>query len=324
MAQPDVLCLALREAGSSSSRYFTATEKGLLTFSFVDFERQNPLHLPLCEVERCPPPPQPWPSSSQRPVGYTAGQYQEMVSQAIRHIQENKLQKVVLSRPHFEAGHTDPLALFERLCTAYPEATVYLFTHPEAGTWLGATPETLLHYVRPHVHTVSLAGTRRRNSPTPFTAKEEAEQQWVTDFIYDELDQHQGVSDIRIGNRHAWKAGALEHLRTELSAMLAPDRPLQKLVDRLHPTPAVAGAPRAAALELIAELEKHQRRYYSGYLGLQKAGAAHFYVNLRCGEYVKGGFIAYAGGGITAQSKPAAEWEETENKLQTILSHFTA
>lgn len=324
MAHPDVLCLALREAGQAAPRYFTAAEKGLLSFSFVDFAREKPFQVPVCEVENCPPAPASYPRRDYRPPAYSAAQYQSLVQQALEHIHQKRLHKVVLSRPHWLATEADPLALFHRLSEAYPQATVYLFTHPEVGTWLGATPETLLQYRRPRVQTVSLAGTRRSDRKKPFTAKEEAEQQWVTDFIYDELEDHPGVSDIRIGNRQIWPAGPLEHLRTEISAVLAADKPLDPLVARLHPTPAVAGTPREAALELIAELEKHQRHYYSGYLGLQKKGAAHFYVNLRCGEFVKGGFVAYAGGGITAQSEPAAEWEETENKLQTILSHFTA
>ncbi len=324
MAHSDPLCLALREAGQASPRYFTAAEKGLLTFSFVDFKREKPFQVPLCEVENCPPAPHSYPRSDYQPPAYSAAQYQSLVREALEQIHQKQLDKIVLSRPHRVATEADPLLLFHRLRAAYPQATVYLFTHPEIGTWLGATPETLLQYRRPQVQTVSLAGTRRADSEKPFTAKEEAEQQWVTDFIYEELDAHQGVSDIRIGNRQIWPAGPLEHLRTEISAVLAADKPLDQLVARLHPTPAVAGAPREAALALIAALEKHPRRYYSGYLGLQKKGAAHYYVNLRCGEFVKGGFVAYAGGGITAQSDPAAEWEETENKLQTILSHLPA
>lgn len=324
MAHPDVLCLALREAGQEAPRYFTAAEKGLLSFSFVDFARRKPFQVPVCEVENCPPAPSPYPRNDYRPPAYSPGQYQSLVGQAVDQIHAKRLQKVVLSRPHFVPGTGDPLVLFHRLSEAYPRATVYLFTHPEVGTWLGATPETLLQYRRPRIYTVSMAGTRRADSEKPFTAKEEAEQQWVTDFIYDELDDHQGVTDIRIGNRQVWQAGPLEHLRTELSAVLAADKPLDKLVERLHPTPAVAGAPREAAIALIDELEQHDRRYYSGYLGLHQKGAAHFYVNLRCGEFVKEGFVAYAGGGITAQSDPAAEWEETENKMQTILSHLPA
>ena len=88
----------------------------------------------------------------------------------------------------------------------------------------------------------------------------------------------------------------------------------------LHPTPAVGGLPRQAAVEYILKNEGYDRSFYTGFFGVTRNNEANFWVNLRCMQLFKNGLVLYAGGGITAASSPQLECEETCNKLQTLTS----
>jgi len=95
---------------------------------------------------------------------------------------------------------------------------------------------------------------------------------------------------------------------------------LGDFVAELHPTPAVCGLPKNLADDFIKENEKHDRKYYSGYLGPWKLNQeVNLFVNLRCMEITCDQFVLYAGGGITSKSIPEREWEETIQKAKTLL-----
>ena len=112
-------------------------------------------------------------------------------------------------------------------------------------------------------------------------------------------------------------AGPAEHRRTDI--VFSGDADPYRVIRTLHPTPAVGGLPRQEALELIRELEPHDRMLYSGPVGIVSPNESHVFVNLRCMQVSHGNVHLFAGGGITAGSDPAAEWEETELKLRTLL-----
>ncbi len=215
----------------------------------------------------------------------------------------------------------------------YPTAFVSLVAIPGIGTWLGATPEVLVQIDRHHVfRTVALAGTQPiTEGLTPADAiwrqKEIEEQSLVQRYIIS-CFKHLRLRDyVEMGPRTI-AAGNLLHLKTEYSAAMEevgfPNLGTQML-ELLHPTSAVGGMPKAAALKMINELEQHNRRYYSGFLGPVQIGQeTNLFVNLRCAEVGKDTVTAYAGAGMTADSNPAKEWQETELKMQTVLRLFQA
>ena len=93
------------------------------------------------------------------------------------------------------------------------------------------------------------------------------------------------------------------------------------LVASLHPTSAVAGTPTQDAKKIIAKMEKHDRGWYSGPIGwFDEKGDGEFYVALRSALVKDEEAHVFAGGGIVAESHPSKEWEETELKLQPIIS----
>ena len=94
---------------------------------------------------------------------------------------------------------------------------------------------------------------------------------------------------------------------------------LGKVVDALHPTPAVCGLPKAEAMLFIARHEGIRRDYYSGFAGpVGINGETHLYVSLRCARLEGRTMTFFAGGGIMPESRCEEEWMETEAKIKTI------
>jgi isochorismate synthase len=204
------------------------------------------------------------------------------------------------------------------LCDKYPNALVYLISSKLIGTWIGASPEVLLEAHDDYLFTMSLAGTKKVNANIEWTEKEIIEQELVTDFIADELKKMQ-VDSLEIIGPYDFEAGPVEHLRTDICAQISTITPIE-IAQNLHPTPAVSGLPRTEAIALIKTLETHDRGLYTGMIGLISENTARLFVNLRCAQIQEKNTYLYIGGGFTAQSIPEMEWEETENKSQTLLN----
>ena len=227
--------------------------------------------------------------------------------------------KVVLSRTKTVHYNTDFLfSDFERLCEMYPSAFVYLVSSSKYGTWIGATPELLLHNSGNRYQTVALAATKKKDDSSDWTNKEYFEQGVVNEFIIQRL-MELGCEEIHSSNLHDYVAGPLKHLRNEI-AFDAKSISLEKLVQSLHPTPAVSGLPQDKAIAVIEKLERHDRALYAGVIGVVNEQSSHLFVNLRSAQVFKNAVCLYVGGGHTEASDPNAEWEETENKAKTLLN----
>ncbi len=231
---------------------------------------------------------------------------------------EKGIQKAIYSRIEGVESREKPLAVFTNLCSKYKgKALVYLIASDDFGLWIGATPEILLQGDANSLKTVSLAGTKK-NKNQEWTSKEVEEQAVVTDFIHAKLAQA-GAADLQIGHPETIFSGSVYHLSTKF-AFSYPLEDIAQLIQELHPTPAVCGLPRDKALQLINEHEPHKRNFYTGILGYVRPDKVMTFVNLRCMEVSKDSYDLYIGGGITADSVPENEWEETQNKANTLKS----
>ncbi|WP_431157592.1 chorismate-binding protein [Winogradskyella poriferorum] len=267
----------------------------------------------------------------------------ELLEKAIRTINAKTIDKVVLSRVEKRSlTEVDPIEIFKRLYDTYKNAMVYCWYHPKVGLWLGATPELLFKVVGRQLTTISLAGTQadRGEEQVKWSSKEIEEQQIVTDFISHQIRNH--TSDISISPVETVKAGSLLHLKTRIISTIRKESNLKEVIDALHPTPAVCGFPKKNAKDFILKHENYNRTYYTGFLGelnlkhsktrnsnrrnvennayLSIKRISNFYVNLRCTQIRDGKAYIYVGGGITKDSIPSKEWEETVNKTKTIVN----
>lgn len=259
------------------------------------------------------------------PVVTERATYMDQVNAIKSSISTGAFQKAVLSRIRvIEGDYVDLVPrLFQIFCRRHPNAFVYLFKCDD-HFWMGASPEPLLRLSDGKMSTVSLAGTRpyaeKHMDINRWTAKEVLEQEYVTRYIHDVLWAFQ-VKDYRVSSSYVKKAGNLLHLRTDFSFGFEKiKRRLWEFVDAMHPTPAVAGQPKEDVIDYIKRLEPHDRDYYTGFLGpVSQNREIDLFVNLRCLKINQGYLSLYVGGGITLDSDPADEWDETRWKAESLL-----
>jgi isochorismate synthase len=258
-------------------------------------------------------------------------QFEQLVQASVQQIEAGTFEKIVPSRSKsIELPKSfDAIEAFQKLCKSYPGAMVSFISIPSVGTWLGATPELLVSVEgQSTFRTVALAGTKIFKEginlkDVAWTQKEIEEQALVSRYIINNFKKIR----LREFDEHGPKtmvAGNLMHLKTEFSVdMIATNFPQlgSVMLNLLHPTSAVCGMPLEPSLKFLEQNENYDREFYSGYLGPVKTNNnIHIYVNLRCMQLFEQHAIVYAGAGVTVDSVPEHEWEETEMKLNTLLN----
>jgi isochorismate synthase len=258
--------------------------------------------------------------------------YVASVQRALAAIRGGKLDKVVIARAvHVTAGSAiDPIAWLVALRERFPACTLFGVGEGDA-VFLGASPERLIRVQGEHVETVALAGTAPRGASAAAdralgealcdSRKNGDEHAIVVRHLQSALAEC--CDDVEIAPEpRLLRTRTVQHLCTELHARRRPQAPvsLLELVSRVHPTPAVGGAPREAALRWLAEHEAIDRGWFAGPVGfVQSNGDGEFDVALRSALVRGRSATAWAGAGIVARSEPRAEFTETELKLRTVL-----
>jgi menaquinone-specific isochorismate synthase len=242
-----------------------------------------------------------------------------------------RLDKVVLAR---RVDLRSPVELdvpnaLRRLAASAPESTIYAFRR--AGrTFLGATPERLVRVEGRRFRTAAIAGTIGRGADAAedeqlardllASEKDREEHAIVVHYIRDLLASV--AAQITVAPAPSvMRLRFVQHLATEIEGTLPADAGLLALGERLHPTPAVGGDPRDAALAMINEHEGFDRGWYAGPVGwMNGAGDGELCVALRCGVVDHTRAALFAGCGIVADSDPAREWDESRIKLRAVVS----
>lgn len=244
--------------------------------------------------------------------------YIKLINSCLNFLKIEKVSKIVLSRKEeISIGSDNALNIYLKLLLKYPLAFAYIWFHPKVGLWLGASPETLLKVNDNNFETMALAGTQSYNGNmhVSWADKEKIEQEVVSNYI---LSQLKGLH-IKVGAPFTLKAGSLLHICTKFSGSLSSKNHLKKLVESLHPTPAICGFPKDKSKAFILNNENYNREFYTGYLGEANIHEkSNLFVNLRCMQIKKRMASLYVGGGITKDSIPEGEWEETIYKSNTI------
>ncbi|MGY6560028.1 MAG: chorismate-binding protein [Nitritalea sp.] len=256
----------------------------------------------------------------------------QTVEAAIAAIQRGELRKVVPARTKQLPLHDQfsPARALLALAAAYPNAFVNFFHLPQVGTWLGASPETLVRTRGAQFYTMSLAGTQVASEKDPlkhaaWTQKEIEEQALVSRYIVDCFKKIRLREYEEVGPKTV-VAGHLLHLRSDFFVdMEATNFPQlgSVMLKLLHPTSAVCGMPREAAHRFLARHEQLDRSLFAGYVGpVHVQGESSLYVNLRTARLIPEGALLFAGAGVTEDSDPEKEWRETEMKCAIIARHL--
>jgi menaquinone-specific isochorismate synthase len=270
-------------------------------------------------------------TASRRDVDAGArGRYRDTVERAILSIACARARKLVPAR-RVELALEEPvdlLASIARLARSAAPGSSALFAFVRGDrAFVGATPERLVRLRGRLVETHALAGSERPSGSGPEAArrlsgrpKDRREHAWVVRHLVERLRP--------LCARLAWppEPRVLElphvlHLETPIEGELRERRHVLELVDRLHPTPAVAGYPIEAAARWLARHEPAPRGWYAGPVGwCDEAGDGDFRVALRALLLAPSRAYLYAGAGVVEGSDPDAELRETDLKLEPARS----
>jgi menaquinone-specific isochorismate synthase len=316
--------------------YSLAGERACLAWQFVLASAENrpiqqqQLHAQLAAV--MPPAPHLLPALPpvrDRRSLPDRDDWQRQIETTLNLLQAPGLHKVVLARQssYTFAWPLAPLALLQRLQHSAPKAFHFYFQPTEATAFLGASPERLYRRHGRNIESEALAGTRRRGRTSAedrdlardlfASDKEQREHRLVLERV------RAGLTGLcsRVSAEPAPRIQSLEHvqhLAQALHGQLKEGISDAAIWRALHPTPAVGGWPRAAALDAIAALEPFDRGWYAGSVGWLGRDSAELAVAIRSGLAQDDRLTLYAGAGIVPGSTPAAEWQETENKLRNF------
>ena len=258
--------------------------------------------------------------------------YFKTINQILERLKPGNVEKVVLSRSHHVkiAQNFSVVSGIQILRSAYPKCMSFFFSFPKEGIFFGSTPERLVRLKNKSIETVALAGTISRGKNMEEdrllaeklrkSNKEREEHRFVLEQIVrnlepltEELNFNEYPGILKLKN--------VQHLKTTIFGKLKQNQHILNIVKNLHPTPAVAGSPTPDALRIIQKLEAHDRGWYCGPLGWTDInGDGEFFVGLRSALVSEHKAQEFAGGGIVAESVAEHEWDETELKIQPIIT----
>lgn len=259
----------------------------------------------------------------------TADGWRATVDRYAGAVGRGRVDKVVLARRVDLAADApvDVSAALRRLVAAAPESSIFAVARDDA-VFLGASPERLVRTDGRAACTVAIAGTAARGTDAAedealaadllASEKEREEHEVVVRMLRDILGPLCDSLEIAPTPR-VIRLRTVQHLCTDVTARTSDRSGILALVGVLHPTPAVGGQPRRAALDLIRDQEPIDRGWYAGPLGwLDRDGDGEFVVALRSGVVRADQASLYAGCGIVADSDPSREWEESRIKLRAL------
>ena len=260
-----------------------------------------------------------------------AGDYRAVVAKAVARIEAGEFTKIVLARAQEFASDQPlhPLRVLNGLRQRFPDCYAFSLANGRGQSFIGASPERLVRVSKGVLETEALAGSIRRGAGASEDAalagtllrseKDRREHQHVLAAITARLE-HLGLAPEYAAEPGLRRLANVQHLHTPIRAALPENVRLLAVLAALHPTPAVGGAPLAAAVAAIRGLENFPRGLYAGAIGWSNArGGGEFFVGLRS-ALVDGGMArVYAGAGIVAGSTPEKEFAETELKFKAML-----
>ncbi len=268
-----------------------------------------------------------------------AAGWRALVADAVSAIRGGALEKVVVARAVRAVAPDafDVVAALRALRARYPDCYVFGYWAEggaadgaaDRAAFVGASPERLVRVDGERVRATSLAGSAPRGpgddggAALLASAKDRAEHAIVRGALVGALGEL--CDGVEAATEPSVRALAnVYHLQTDVRGRLRAGRSVFDLVARLHPTPAVGGSPRPAALRFLAEREGLDRGWYAGPVGWVGRAGGEFAVALRSGLVRGAEAWLFAGCGIVADSDPAREYDESRAKLRAMEQALAA
>ncbi len=262
-------------------------------------------------------------------------EYEESVRRAKEHVLDGDIYQGVISRTRELYGEIDPLGFYEAMRDVNPSPYMYLLDHDDL-TVVGASPETLISVRGREVMSNPIAGTcDRGSSPVEdrrlagemlADGKERAEHTMLVDLARNDVRRVSEPGSVRVDEfMNVLKYSHVQHIESTVTGRLAADSDAFDATRASFPAGTLSGAPKIRAMEIIDDLESEPRGLYGGGVGYYSwTGDADFAIVIRTAtvenEADRQRITVQAGAGLVADSDPAAEYEETEQKMGGVLA----
>ncbi len=261
--------------------------------------------------------------------------YEESVRRAKEHVLDGDVYQAVISRTREYDGEVDPLGLYDALADVNPSPYMYLLDHGDR-TIVGASPETLVSVRDETVVSNPIAGTCPRG-PSPIEDrrlagelladdKERAEHTMLVDLARNDVRRVSEPGSVRVEEfMGVLKYSHVQHIESTVTGTLAGDSDAFDATRAAFPAGTLAGAPKIRAMEIVDALEESPRGVYGGGVGYYSwTGDADFAIVIRTATIDalddRNRITVRAGAGIVADSDPAAEFDETERKMDGVVA----
>jgi anthranilate synthase component 1 len=256
--------------------------------------------------------------------------HEAAVSRAVEYIHAGDAIQVVISQRLVRPFSADSFTLYRALRTVSPSPYMVYLNFGEFSL-VSASVETLLKVTGNHLYYHPIAGTRRRGtSPEEDAAleqelrsdvKERAEHIMLVDLGRNDLGRVAETGSVQVTElMEVERFSHVMHMVSTVEARLEQGRHPFDALRSAFPAGTVSGAPKIRAMEIIAELEPHQRGPYAGSAGyFDYSGDLDTAITIRTALVHGGNVYVQAGGGIVADSNPTEEWQETMHKASGML-----
>ena len=265
--------------------------------------------------------------------------YEAAVERAKEHVLDGDIYQGVLSRTRELRGEVDPLSFYRALREVNPSPYMYLLGYGDR-TVVGASPETLVSVRGREVMANPIAGTYPRGS-SPVEdrrlagemladGKERAEHTMLVDLARNDVRRVSEAGSVRVEEfMNVLKYSHVQHIESTVTGRLATDADAFDATRASFPAGTLSGAPKIRAMEIIDDLETKPRGLYGGGVGYYSwTGDADFAIVIRTATVDERAddhrITVQAGAGIVADSDPASEYEETEDKMSGVLAALEA
>jgi anthranilate synthase component 1 len=258
-------------------------------------------------------------------------EFESMVGRAKELIAAGDIFQVVLSQRFETAFNGSPLDLYRALRFGNPSPYMFCLRLDENFTLLGSSPEIHVRVCERVAEIRPIAGTRGRGKNLAedeqlaqeliLDPKERAEHVMLIDLARNDLGRVAEFGSVRVTEKMSIERYShVMHIVSHVVARLREGQNAFDLIRATFPAGTVSGAPKIRAMQIIAELEKARRGFYSGIVGyIGFDGSLDSCIALRSLVLKDGKAYFQAGAGIVADSQPAHEFEECVNKAKAML-----
>ena len=259
--------------------------------------------------------------------------WQKQTREMIDLIEAGRVKKIVQTRiTTLELSkRPDPFRLLNCVKSRSINTYDFCFQIDTEHSFIGCSPECLYKKEGSSICSEALAGTNVRAADHELnrqlqkelleSQKEIEEHEYVFENIKSELEKICSKVVV-VDKREVLPLKQIQHLRSRFAGTLKKGIDNGDILRDLHPTAAVNGYPKKAALALICQYENFSRGWYAGPVGWIGRGQSEFAVAIRSAHIAGQRIQLFAGAGIVGASDPGREWEETEMKMAPFLGLF--